>query len=276
MLTPHPATPKDVVECVAEVVGHFDWSGPVGVTFPGVVTSGVTRTAANVDKGWVDTDARGLIGDRLGLPVTVLNDADAAGIAEMTFGAGRGRKGTVIVLTLGTGIGSALFVDGRLRPQHRAGPPGAERPRRGEARLHQGQGGRGPELAPLGAPGAEVPGPCGDAVLARTLHHRRRGQPQGRQVPAPDRARTGRDGAGGAAEQHAASWARRWQPRAARCFCPADQDRTGPDPPEPEPAPAPAPTAAGGAVPAGGAASVRRAGRGGAADASAGPSVRSR
>lgn len=111
VLTPHPATPKGVVECVAEVVGHFDWQGPVGVTFPGVVTGGVTRTAANVDKGWIDTDARGLIGDRLGLPVTVLNDADAAGVAEMTFGAGRGRKGTVIVLTLGTGIGSALFVD---------------------------------------------------------------------------------------------------------------------------------------------------------------------
>ncbi|MEU6923606.1 polyphosphate--glucose phosphotransferase [Streptomyces sp. NPDC046631] len=121
VLTPHPATPKGVVECVAEVVGHFDWSGPVGVTFPGVVTDGVTRTAANVDKGWVDTDARGLIGDRLGLPVTVLNDADAAGIAEMTFGAGRGRKGTVIVLTLGTGIGSALFVDGRLVPNTELG-----------------------------------------------------------------------------------------------------------------------------------------------------------
>ncbi|MFK4209459.1 polyphosphate--glucose phosphotransferase [Streptomyces sp. NPDC030920] len=121
VLTPHPATPKGVVECVAEVVGHFDWSGPVGVTFPGVVTDGVTRTAANVDKGWVDTDARGLIGDRLALPVTVLNDADAAGIAEMTFGAGRGRKGTVIMLTLGTGIGSALFVDGRLVPNTELG-----------------------------------------------------------------------------------------------------------------------------------------------------------
>ncbi|MCX5502904.1 ROK family protein [Streptomyces sp. NBC_00053] len=121
VLTPHPATPKGVVECVAEVVGHFDWQGPVGVTFPGVVTGGVTRTAANVDKGWIDTDARGLIGDRLGLPVTVLNDADAAGVAEMTFGAGRGRKGTVIVLTFGTGIGSALFVDGRLVPNTELG-----------------------------------------------------------------------------------------------------------------------------------------------------------
>ncbi|MGN5637473.1 polyphosphate--glucose phosphotransferase [Streptomyces sp. AC154] len=121
VLTPHPATPDDVAGCVAEVVGHFDWSGPVGITFPGVVTSGVTRSAANVDKGWIDLDARTLLSDKLGLPVTVLNDADAAGIAEMTFGAGRGRKGTVIVLTLGTGIGSALFIDGRLVPNTELG-----------------------------------------------------------------------------------------------------------------------------------------------------------
>lgn len=121
VLTPHPATPEDVAGCVAEVVRHFDWQGPVGITFPGVVTSGLTRTAANVDKGWIDLDARTLLGDKLGLPVTVLNDADAAGIAEMTFGAGRGRKGTVIVLTFGTGIGSALFIDGRLVPNTELG-----------------------------------------------------------------------------------------------------------------------------------------------------------
>ena len=121
VLTPQPATPKDVADSVAEVVGHFDWSGPVGITFPGVVTGGVTRTAANVDKGWIDHDARTLLGEKLGLPVTVLNDADAAGIAEMTFGAGRGRKGTVIMLTLGTGIGSAVFIDGQLVPNTELG-----------------------------------------------------------------------------------------------------------------------------------------------------------
>ncbi|MCX5310978.1 MULTISPECIES: polyphosphate--glucose phosphotransferase [unclassified Streptomyces] len=121
VLTPQPATPKDVADSVAEVVGHFDWSGPVGVTFPGVVTGGVTRTAANVDKSWIDHDARTLLGEKLGLPVTVLNDADAAGIAEMTFGAGRGRKGTVIMLTLGTGIGSAVFTDGQLVPNTELG-----------------------------------------------------------------------------------------------------------------------------------------------------------
>ncbi|RSS57711.1 polyphosphate--glucose phosphotransferase [Streptomyces sp. WAC06614] len=115
VLTPHPATPEGVAGCVAEVVGHFGWSGPVGVTFPGVVSGGVTRTAANMDRSWVGADARALLTQHLdGLPVTVLNDADAAGVAEMTYGAGRGRSGTVLVLTLGTGIGSALFTDGTL------------------------------------------------------------------------------------------------------------------------------------------------------------------
>ncbi|MFF8741250.1 MULTISPECIES: polyphosphate--glucose phosphotransferase [Streptomyces] len=121
VLTPQPATPKGVADCVAEVVGHFDWSGPVGVTFPGVVTDGVTRTAANVDKGWIDTDARSLLGERIGQPVTILNDADAAGVAEMTFGAGKGRTGTVILLTFGTGIGSAVFTDGELVPNTELG-----------------------------------------------------------------------------------------------------------------------------------------------------------
>ncbi|MFI5802471.1 polyphosphate--glucose phosphotransferase [Streptomyces sp. NPDC051561] len=121
VLTPHPATPDSVIDGVKEVVDHFGWSGPVGITFPGVVTDGITRTAANVDKGWVDLDARDLLGKRLGLPVTVLNDADAAGVAEMTFGAGANRKGTVFLLTFGTGIGSALFLDGKLVPNTELG-----------------------------------------------------------------------------------------------------------------------------------------------------------
>ncbi|MFD4606552.1 MULTISPECIES: polyphosphate--glucose phosphotransferase [unclassified Streptomyces] len=123
VLTPHPATPGTVADGVKEVVDHFGWTGPVGLTFPGVVTGGATiRTAANVDKSWVDTDARALFGGRLGgLPVTVVNDADAAGVAEMHFGAGRGRKGTVVLLTFGTGIGSAVFVDGALVPNTELG-----------------------------------------------------------------------------------------------------------------------------------------------------------
>jgi polyphosphate glucokinase len=122
VLTPQPATPDDVADRVKEVVEHFSWSGPVGVTFPGVVTGGITRTAANVDKSWIGTDVAKLLEKRLGgLPVTVLNDADAAGVAEMAFGAGRGRKGPVILLTFGTGIGSAVFVNGELLPNTELG-----------------------------------------------------------------------------------------------------------------------------------------------------------
>ncbi|MFF5182491.1 polyphosphate--glucose phosphotransferase [Streptomyces sp. NPDC000345] len=123
VLTPQPATPDAVADGVKEVVEHFGWTGPVGLTFPGVVTGGSTiRTAANVDKGWIDTDARALFSERLGgLPVTVVNDADAAGVAEAAFGAGRDRKGTVILLTFGTGIGSAVFVDGALVPNTELG-----------------------------------------------------------------------------------------------------------------------------------------------------------
>ncbi|QZL03738.1 ROK family protein [Streptomyces sp. BHT-5-2] len=122
VLTPHPATPEAVADCVKEVVDHFGWPGPVGATFPGVVTGGVTRTAANVDRRWIGTDAAALLTGRLGgRPVTLLNDADAAGLAEMRFGAGRGRAGTVVVLTFGTGIGSAVFTDGRLVPNTELG-----------------------------------------------------------------------------------------------------------------------------------------------------------
>jgi polyphosphate glucokinase len=123
VLTPHPATPDSVADGVRQVVEHFGWTGPVGLTFPGVVTDGATiRTAANVDKSWVDTDARALFSERLGgLPVTVVNDADAAGVAEMNFGAGKNRRGTVILLTFGTGIGSAVFVDGLLVPNTELG-----------------------------------------------------------------------------------------------------------------------------------------------------------
>ncbi|MEU2928971.1 polyphosphate--glucose phosphotransferase [Streptomyces sp. NPDC007251] len=123
VLTPHPATPDGVADGVKQVVDNFGWTGPVGLTFPGVVTGGATvRTAANVDKSWIDTDARALFSARLGgLPVTVVNDADAAGVAEMQFGAGRDRKGTVVLLTFGTGIGSAVFVDGVLVPNTELG-----------------------------------------------------------------------------------------------------------------------------------------------------------
>ena len=119
--TPQPATPGAVADVVAEVVAHFAWTGPVGCTFPAVVTNGVVRTAANVDEGWIGTDAAGLLGARLGQAVTVMNDADLAGIAEMRFGAGRGVDGEVVMITLGTGIGSALFYNGVLVPNSELG-----------------------------------------------------------------------------------------------------------------------------------------------------------
>lgn len=119
--TPSPATPAAVAAVVGELVAHFDWSGPVGVALPSVVRHGVVRSAANIDPSWIDTDAAGLLERVLGRPVTVLNDADAAGLAEMAHGAGRGRTGVVVMLTFGTGIGSALFVDGQLVPNTELG-----------------------------------------------------------------------------------------------------------------------------------------------------------
>ncbi|MGW4350527.1 polyphosphate--glucose phosphotransferase [Nocardia sp. NPDC004582] len=116
VLTPQPSTPEAVVEVVRELAGQFARDGAVGVTFPGVVVDGVTRTAANVDDGWIGLDARERLSRVLGVPVTVVNDADAAGIAEMRFGAGRDRRGTVLMLTFGTGIGSAQFYNGVLVP----------------------------------------------------------------------------------------------------------------------------------------------------------------
>ena len=114
--TPQPAAPGAVAGVVEKLVQAFYWSGPIGVTFPGVVIDGVTRTAANMDKGWIGLDARSLLAKAAGQEVRLLNDADAAGVAEMTFGAGSGEPGTVLMVTLGTGIGSALFVNGILVP----------------------------------------------------------------------------------------------------------------------------------------------------------------
>ena len=114
--TPRPAVPDAVAEVVQKLVETFSWSGPIGITFPGVVMNGVTRTAANLDKAWIGLDARALLSKAAGQDVRLLNDADAAGVAEMTFGAGKGEPGTVFMVTFGTGIGSALFVDGVLVP----------------------------------------------------------------------------------------------------------------------------------------------------------------
>lgn len=119
--TPQPSTPQAVAEVVGRMVKGFDWQGPIGVTFPSVVQHGVTLSAANVDKAWIGAHAEELFRQATGLPVTVLNDADAAGMAEMRYGAGRGEKGVVLLLTFGTGIGSALFTDGVLVPNTELG-----------------------------------------------------------------------------------------------------------------------------------------------------------
>jgi len=114
--TPQPSSPDAVADVVQQLVTAFHWTGSAGVTFPGVVVDGVIRTAANLDQGWIGVDGVKVFGAAAKLPVTVLNDADAAGIAEVAFGAGKGVRGTVLLLTLGTGIGSALFIDGTLVP----------------------------------------------------------------------------------------------------------------------------------------------------------------
>jgi polyphosphate glucokinase len=114
--TPQPALPDAVAEVVQKLVSTFSWTGPIGCTFPGVVMNGVTRTAANLDQAWIGLDGRELLSKAAGQDIRLINDADAAGVAEMTFGAGKGESGTVFMVTFGTGIGSALFVDGVLVP----------------------------------------------------------------------------------------------------------------------------------------------------------------
>ena len=119
--TPKPATPEAIVRTAVEVVRRSGWDGPVGCGFPAVVKDGVVRTAANIDQAAIGFDMqRGLEADLKG-PVRVINDGDAAGLAEMRWGAGREHEGVVLMLTLGTGIGTSLFVEGRLVPNTELG-----------------------------------------------------------------------------------------------------------------------------------------------------------
>lgn len=119
--TPKPATVVNVTTAVREVVAHFGAAERIGITFPGVVRNGTTTTAANLDPSWLNAPAADLLAAAVGHPVTVINDADAAGIAEITFGAGQGKAGVVVMLTFGTGIGSAVFLDGKLLPNTELG-----------------------------------------------------------------------------------------------------------------------------------------------------------
>lgn len=119
--TPKESSPGAVTEVLREIVDHHAWSGPIGITFPGVVIDGVVRTAANVDDRWIGYDAQATLAETLGEQVVVLNDADAAGLAEARYGAARDRDGLCIVLTFGTGIGSAMLLDGTLVPNSELG-----------------------------------------------------------------------------------------------------------------------------------------------------------
>lgn len=120
--TPQPATPEAVGDTVAKIARHFEWSGLIGCTFPAIVKNGRTLSAANVDDGWIGLEAEMLLRRKTGCSLLLINDGDAAGIAEMEFGAGQDyRDGVVMLLTLGTGIGSAMFVEGRLWPNTELG-----------------------------------------------------------------------------------------------------------------------------------------------------------
>jgi polyphosphate glucokinase len=120
--TPQPATPKAMIEVMGQIAEHFNYKkGPIGVGFPAIVQDGIVRSAANIDNKWIGYSGQKRIAKRTGCPVVLLNDADAAGTAEMRFGIGKKRQGVLMLLTLGTGIGSALFVNGRLVPNTELG-----------------------------------------------------------------------------------------------------------------------------------------------------------
>jgi len=112
--TPSPARPEDVTKVITEIVDYFKWDGVIGLAFPSVVQNGVIKTASNIDKSWIGINASELIKNKTQRPTFVVNDADAAGMAEMKFGAGKDRTGSVLLVTVGTGIGSVLFTRGKL------------------------------------------------------------------------------------------------------------------------------------------------------------------
>lgn len=119
--TPERAKPKDVAKVVKQIAREFHWNGPIGCGFPAVIQRGIARSAANIHASWIGQDVEALFSQYTDCPVRVLNDADAAGLAEMRFGAGQGRTGVVLIITIGTGLGSALFTNGQLVPNTELG-----------------------------------------------------------------------------------------------------------------------------------------------------------
>lgn len=119
--TPSPGTPDQVLTTIGELADGFAWCGAIGVAFPGVVEHGIIRTAAHLDQSWLGVDLDTLVTEEYGAPCTAINDADAAGLAEVKFGSAFGHPGVVVVVTLGTGVGTGLFVDGVLVPNTELG-----------------------------------------------------------------------------------------------------------------------------------------------------------
>ena len=121
IITPKPSKPVEIAEAVKEMVEHFGWAGPVGCGFPTVIHHGKSVARGNIHKTWLGVQVDELFQNRTGLPFTVVNDADAAGMAEMAYGAGRGKMGLVIMVTIGTGLGTGVFFDGKLIPNFELG-----------------------------------------------------------------------------------------------------------------------------------------------------------
>ncbi len=119
--TPRPATPDAIGQTLKEVVEQHEWSGPIGIGFPAAIQHGIARTAANVDKTFIGLPIAECFSKHTGCPVYIANDADVAGLAEMRFGAGRDNRGVVLIVTIGTGLGTALFSDGHLQPNTELG-----------------------------------------------------------------------------------------------------------------------------------------------------------
>jgi polyphosphate glucokinase len=119
--TPRPATPEAIGLTVKELALQHGWNGPIGMGFPAAIQHGIARTAANIDKAFIGVSVTELFSQHTGCPVFVANDADVAGLAEMRFGAGKGNKGVVLIITVGTGLGTALFSNGQLMPNSELG-----------------------------------------------------------------------------------------------------------------------------------------------------------
>ena len=223
--TPQPSLPDPVYGVVAQIVDSFGWTGRIGVTFPGVMKHGVAHTAANVDKSWIGTDVDAGLEKLIPGTVATLNDADAAGIAEMRYGAGRDKSGVVLMLTFGTGIGSALFVDGHLVPNTEFGHiqvDGEDGERRASAAAREREDLDYPTVGEAGRP---LPRRPRGRAVARPDHRGRRGEQEGAQVGAaalhPHARRPRRS-----CRTTPGSWAPRWPP--TRRPEPTGEGRGGP------------------------------------------------